>query len=201
MMLLNVSQNKSKKMFDEALLLSFRETGNLEELGILYSRYMHLVYGVCLKYLKDRDESKDEVINIFEKLASDIGNHEIVSFKSWLYAVTKNHCLMTIRSRRTEAERTTIMINDPLFFMENNEELHPIDRNDGADDRRLNDCIEKLKEEQRQCIRLFYYDNKCYNEISALLKMDEKKVKSYLQNGKRNLKICLEGKYVAQEEK
>ncbi len=200
-MLLKVSRKKSKDMPDEALLRIFRETGNLEELGILYSRYMHLVYGVCLKYLKDRDEAKDEVINIFEKLVSDVCNHEIANFKSWLYAVTKNHCLMAIRSRKTEAGRTSIMLNDPLYFMENNEELHPIDRNEGLDEQHLSDCIEKLKEEQRQCIRLFYYDNKCYNEISDLLKIDEKKVKSYLQNGKRNLKICLEGKYVAQEEK
>lgn len=200
-MLLKVSRNKSKNMSDEALLLIFRETGNLEELGILYSRYMHLVYGVCLKYFKDREESRDAVINIFEKLVTDLPGHEISNFKSWLYVVTKNHCLMAIRSRKTEAGRVTVMINDPLWFMESSEELHPIDRDDGVDDRQLNDCIERLKEEQKECIRLFYFDNKCYNEISDILNIDEKRVKSYLQNGKRNLKICLEGKNVTQEEK
>lgn len=200
-MLLKISRNKSKNISDEALLLIFRETGNLEELGILYSRYMHLVYGVCLKYFKDREESRDAVINIFEKLVTDLPGHEISNFKSWLYVVTKNHCLMAIRSRKTEAGRVTMMINDPLWFMENSEELHPIDREEGVDDRQLNDCIERLKEEQRECIRLFYFDNKCYYEISDILKIDEKRVKSYLQNGKRNLKICLEGKNVAPEEK
>lgn len=162
---------------------------------------MHLVYGVCLKYFKDREESRDAVINIFEKLVTDLPNHEISYFKSWLYVVTKNHCLMVIRSRKTEAGRATVMINDPLWFMENSEEMHPIDKDDGVDDRQLNDCIERLKEEQKECIRLFYFDNKCYNEISDILKIDDKRVKSYLQNGKRNLKICLEGKNVTQEEK
>jgi len=200
-MLLKVSRNKSKNMSDETLLLSFRETGNLDDFGILYSRHMHLVYGVCLKYFKDREESRDAVINIFEKLVTDLPGHEISNFKSWLYVVTKNHCLMVIRSRKTEAGRVTVMINDPLWFMENSEEMHPIDKDDGVDDRQLNDCIERLKEEQKECIRLFYFDNKCYNEISDLLKIDEKRVKSYLQNGKRNLKICLEGKNVTQEEK
>jgi RNA polymerase sigma-70 factor, ECF subfamily len=200
-MLLKVPGEKSKGRSDEALLSEFRETGGLDTLGILYSRYMHLVYGVCIKYLKDRDAAKDEVISIFEKLAADTLNHEIVNFKTWLYVVTKNHCLMILRSKKSETERETIMINDPLYFMENNEELHPIDRDEGLNDERLSDCISRLKEEQRLCIRMFYYEDKCYREISESLKMDEKKVKSYLQNGKRNLKICLEGKYVAQEEK
>jgi RNA polymerase sigma-70 factor, ECF subfamily len=193
--------NKSAKMTDESLLLEFRETGDPEKLGLLYSRYMHLVYGVCLKYLKDRESAKDEVINIFEKLVTDVANHEIVNFKTWLYVVTKNHCLMILRSKKSETARGTIMINDPLWFMENSEELHPIDKEDSQGDERLNDCINRLKEEQRQCIRMFYYEDKCYKEISECLNMDEKKVKSYLQNGKRNLKICLEEKYVAQEEK
>ena len=198
---LKVFGNKSNEMTDEALLGEFRDTGNLDILGTLYSRYMYLVYGVCLKYLRDRDTAKDEVINIFEKLTSGVGDREIVNFKTWLYVVTKNHCLMLLRSRKSEAERSTIMINDPLYFMENNEELHPIDKEDGVDEARLNDCVKRLKEEQRLCITMFYYEDKCYKEISDYLKIDEKKVKSYLQNGKRNLKICLEGKYVAQEEK
>ena len=198
---LKVFGNKSNEMTDEALLGEFRDTGNLDILGTLYSRYMHLVYGVCLKYLRDRDAARDEVINIFEKLTSGVGDREIVNFKTWLYVVTKNHCLMLLRSRKSEAERSSIMINDPLYFMENNEELHPIDKEDGVDEARLNDCVKRLKEEQRLCITMFYYEDKCYKEISDYLKIDEKKVKSYLQNGKRNLKICLEGKYVAQEEK
>jgi len=181
------------------LLFDFRESSDLEKLGILYSRYMHLVYGVCIKYLKDRDTAKDEVINIFEKLVVDVRNFEISNFKTWLYVVTKNHCLMVLRSRKSESEREVVMLNDPSFFMENSEELHPIDNDVELSDQRLNDCISKLKEEQRQCIRMFYYENKCYREISEELKMDEKKVKSFLQNGKRNLKICLEGKYVTQE--
>jgi len=200
-MLLKLTGSKINDVTDESLLLEFRETGDLEKLGALYSRYMHLVYGVCIKYLKDRDAAKDEVINIFEKLVADISNHQVLNFKTWLYVVTKNHCLMILRSRKSETERETIMINDPLWFMENSQELHPIDREENINDEKLNDCIGKLKEEQQQCIRMFYYEDKCYKEISECLDMDEKKVKSYLQNGKRNLKICLEGKYVAQEEK
>ena len=177
---------------DEELLKRFREDGDIEILGRLYERYMHLVYGVCLKYLEDRDTAKDEVMNIFEKLVTAVPEQEIVSFKTWLYVVTKNHCLMLLRSRKSEAAHREMMLDDPTFFMEKETELHPLDNEEEMDMKRLEECIGKLKDEQKQCIQLFYYEGYGYREISARLGMEEKKVKSYIQNGKRNLKICME---------
>ena len=177
---------------DEELLKRFREDGDIEILGRLYERYMHLVFGVCLKYLEDRDTAKDEVMNIFEKLVTAVPEQEIVSFKTWLYVVTKNHCLMLLRSRNSEAAHREMMLDDPTFFMENFCEMHPMENDEGFDMERLEECIEKLKDEQRQCIQLFYYEGYGYREISARLGMEENKVKSYIQNGKRNLKICLD---------
>ena len=153
---------------------------------------MHLVYGVCLKYLEDRDTAKDEVMNIFEKLVTAVPEQEIVSFKTWLYVVTKNHCLMQLRNRKSEAAHRGLMLDDPTFFMEKETELHPLDNEEEMDMKRLEECIGKLKAEQRQCIQLFYYEGYGYREISARLGMEEGKVKSYIQNGKRNLKICLD---------
>jgi RNA polymerase sigma-70 factor (ECF subfamily) len=176
---------------DSDLLLQYKKTGNLEILGELYSKYIHLVYGVCLKYLNDREESKDAVNKIFEKLIVEIPKFEIQNFKSWLYVLTKNHCLMEIRRLKTEKKRFENFSND--HFMESTDISHPIDEdpNDNIEDQ-LKKCIEKLKEEQKQCIELFYYNSKCYKEISEKLEIEENKVKSYIQNGKRNLKICLE---------
>ncbi len=177
---------------DEELLKRFREDGDIEILGRLYERYMHLVYGVCLKYLEDRETAKDEVMNIFEKLVTTVPEQEIVSFKTWLYVVTKNHCLMLLRSRKSEAAHRVLMLDDPTFFMENISEMHPMENDEGMDMKRLEECIGKLKEEQRQCIQLFYYEGFGYKEICQKLGLEEGKVKSYIQNGKRNLKICLE---------
>ena len=178
---------------DEELLKSFRGDGDIEALGRLYERYMHLVYGVCLKYLEDREAAKDEVMNIFEKLVTGVPEQEIWNFKTWLYVVTKNHCLMLLRSRKSEAAHRELMLDDPTFFMENFSEMHPMENDEGVDMNRLAECIEKLKEEQRRCVQLFYYEGFGYKEICQRLGMEEGKVKSYIQNGKRNLKICLEG--------
>lgn len=192
---------KTKEKSDNELIEEFISTGDLEILGNLYSGYMHLVYGVCLKYLKDREESKDAVIQIFEKLITEIPKQRIENFKNWLYVVTKNYCLMHLRSEKSISEKSEDWIKDSMLFMENNPVLHPIDEDEINIDKKLEDCIEKLKHEQKECIKLFYYENRCYSEIAANMNLEEHKVKSYLQNAKRNLKICLEERYAQQKEK
>ncbi|TAJ12997.1 sigma-70 family RNA polymerase sigma factor [Marinilabiliaceae bacterium JC017] len=178
---------------DETLLLRYKETGDIDLLGFLYNRYLHLVYGVCLKYFKNRDTAQDAVMTIFEKLVTELLDKEVERFKPWLYVVTKNYCLMELRHQQTLRKKEKEWLDSSQLFMENEMELHPIDRTTpDAMEQKLQECLKKLKQEQRQCIELFYFDNKCYNEISALLTLDPKKVKSYIQNGKRNLKICLE---------
>jgi RNA polymerase sigma-70 factor (ECF subfamily) len=177
---------------DEELLNRFRKDGDLEILGRLYERYMHLVYGVCLKYLEEREAAKDEVMNIFEKLAKGMPEQEINNFKTWLYVVTRNHCLMVLRSRKREAIHREVMLNDPTFFMEKETEMHPVENDEVIDMKRLEECIGKLKDEQKSCIQLFYYEGYGYKEICRKLGIEEKKVKSYVQNGKRNLRICME---------
>ena len=176
---------------DSELLNQYLRSGNLEILGELYNNYIHLVYGVCLKYLNDREESKDAVNKIFENLIVEIPKFEIQNFRSWLYVVTKNHCLMEIRKKKSEKKQFEKYSED--FFMDSTDFLHPIDEASDEDlHENLRNCIERLKHEQKQCIVMFYFDKKCYKEISDELNMEQKKVKSFIQNGKRNLKICLE---------
>jgi RNA polymerase sigma-70 factor (ECF subfamily) len=193
-MIFKLTGKKSIKRTDEDLLKEFRTSGDLKVLGELYSGYMHLVYGVCLKYLRDRDESMDAVMQIFEKLITEVPKHNIENFRSWLHVVTKNFCLMQIRSHKTQSEKQNDWIAESEHFMENTSELHPIDDEEADMEKTLQECIERLKDEQKECIRQFYFDNRCYNEIAVNLNLDEKKVKSHLQNGKRNLKLCIEEK-------
>ena len=199
MIFFNISGKRNSQNSDEDLLRAFTSKGELEVLGELYSRNMHLVYGVCLKYLRDREESLDAVMQIFEKLIIEIPKQRIENFRSWLYVVTKNYCLMKLRSQKIQTERINEWMADSLVFMENNQGLHPIDDDEPDIDKALADCIEKLKGEQKECIHQFYYENRCYNEIAVNMGLDEKKVKSHLQNAKRNLKFCLEEKNVRQE--
>jgi RNA polymerase sigma-70 factor (ECF subfamily) len=186
---------KHQEKSDQDLLDTYKKSGNLDLLGELYARYMHLVYGVSLNYFKDRDDAQDAVMHIFEKLIEELPKHDVQNFKSWLYVLTKNHCLMEIRSRKS-SDRRLEGLKIEQEFMESMDEMHPIDREDQHMEEALKACIEKLKIEQKQCIELFYYQKLCYQEIAEKLGMNEKKVKSYLQNGKRNLKICLEETHV-----
>jgi len=191
-----ISGKGKRNKTDEELIIEYRSGGDLEVLGDLYSRYIHLVYGVCLKYLREREESMDAVMQIFEKLISEIPSHDILNFRSWLYVVTKNFCLMQIRSQKSRSEKHLDWQTEEYLIMENDYIMHPIDEDGKEVDMELEDCIGRLKDEQRECIKQFYYDNRCYNDIARNMNIDEKKVKSHLQNAKRNLKICLEEKNV-----
>jgi RNA polymerase sigma-70 factor (ECF subfamily) len=186
------TSNIDNRQPDEELLKAFLRTGDLEILGILYQRYMHLVYGVCLRYFKDREEAMDGVMQIFEKLIVEIPAHKIQRFKSWLYVLTKNHCLMEIRSGKTRQRKMDSWAAEQDYSVEFQPELHPVDEESALQNALLKECIERLKNEQKECIELFFFQDKSYREIASLLAIEEKKVKSHLQNGKRNLKICLE---------
>ena len=175
---------------DDELVDSYRQNGDIKVAGILFDRYVHLVYGVCLKYLKDREDSKDAVMEIFEKIMVELKEKEVHNFKSWLYVVSRNFCLMELRKRHPMDDIAQLVENNDEFIVESPRELHPIDED--LNDRKLRKCIEGLSSEQKQCIKLFYYKEKCYKEISDITKFDIKKVKSNIQNGKRNLKNCME---------
>jgi len=182
------------RQLDLLQIKEFRRTGDMEVLGALYQKYMHLVYGVCIKYLKNRSDAQDAVINIFEKLTIEAIRQEIGHFKNWLFVVTKNHCLMEIRKRSTDEAKFSNWQEDEKQLMELCIEMHPLDENSKLSDA-LQDCITKLKDEQKDCINLFYFKKKCYRDIGKMLHIEEKTVKSSIQNAKRNLKICLERKH------
>jgi RNA polymerase sigma-70 factor (ECF subfamily) len=175
---------------DQELIDKYRRTHNNEVLGILYERYMHLVYGTCLKYLKDREAAKDAVMNIFEELMTKLRNHEVDNFKSWLFVVSKNHCLMLLRK---ESRSRTVEI--PISLMQSEEEIHlngVLEKEKHLTD--LEDCLQSLADEQQQTVRMFYLDNKCYNEIAEMTGMEWNRIRSHIQNGRRNLKICMDKK-------
>ena len=173
---------------DAKLIAEYKNTGNLDALGTLYNKYMHLVFGVCFNYFKDEEQSKDAVMQIFEELVTKLKLHEVQNFKSWLHVLTRNHCLMALRK---SSKQSTISIDDT--FVENSEFVHlDIDNTKETQLTIMEKCMETLTEEQRKSVDLFYLQEKCYKEVADITGYDMLKVKSYIQNGKRNLKICIE---------
>lgn len=183
-------KNNSKTLVqdDAALIADYKNNGNLDALGVLYNKYMHLVFGVCLNYFKDEEQGKDAVMQIFEELIVKLRLHEVQNFKSWLHVLTRNHCLMALRKSSKE---NNVSIDDT--FVENTEFTHlDIDNTKEEKLSVMEKCMESLPEEQRKSVDLFYLQEKCYKEVAEITGYDILKVKSYIQNGKRNLKICIE---------
>lgn len=182
------NRSDSTQIDEHGLLTDYRKTGNIDLLGRLYEQYMPLVFGLCLKYLKDEEQSKDAVMQIFEDLVKKLRVHEVSNFKSWLYTVVRNYCLMELRS---SSKHEIISIDGE--FMETGAFMHlTIEDVPEEKFKIMEKCIESLPFGQREVINLFYLEQKCYNEVSEITGFDLNKVKSYIQNGKRNLKICIE---------
>ena len=180
---------------DQELLVKYKEHGDLSIIGTLFKRYKHLVYGVCMKYLKDPEESEEVVMQIFEKLITDLRKHTVLNFRAWLHTVTKNHCLMVIRKNKSRGYQNSERSDTSLEVVEMNSLWHPEQAEKESSLQLLEQSIPLLNDEQRNCIELFYLKEKSYSEVSAITGYTMLQVKSYIQNGKRNLKIIMEKKH------
>lgn len=167
----------------------YRNSHETVYIGELYQRYTHLVYGVCMKYFRNEAEAEDATMQIFEKLIMELKKHHITAFKPWLHIVVKNFCMMEFRKQGNTAKLHNNLKNEAKGSVENTEE----DRLKEAQEKEfvlkhLKEGIDELKPEQRECIELFYLKECSYQEVSRITGYDMKEVKSYIQNGKRNLK-------------
>lgn len=180
------------------LLREYRQTGELVVLGKLYEPQMEMVFAIAMKYFKDEEQAKDTVMALFEELIPKLRQHEVENFKAWLGMVTRNYCLMELRKKTVIISNYELNDNEneentSNNFMEiNTSEHHPDSFNLEQNLTKLEDCLKTLNLEQKQSVELFFMQEKTYQEVSQMTGFEVNKVKSYLQNGKRNLKNCLE---------
>ena len=192
---------KSKSAIDRPLreptdyIAAYRSTGDLTILGELYEQHMELVYAVCFNYLRDEDEAKDAVMNLFEQLVTDLRRHDVQQFGPWLHSVARNYCLMHLRKSQSHP-KVALVTNTGIDQEDDPILLLPADDADSSDLEgdltQMEACLQTLPPEQQTCLTLFYMERKSYTEVADLTGYDLKQVKSYLQNGRRNLKICMQ---------
>lgn len=177
-----------KQLPDQELLAEYKKTEEQFYLGELYTRYTHMVYGVCVKYLEDNELAKDAVMNIYTELIAKVLKHDIDNFTGWLYMLSKNHCLMQLRK-----QKQAIKVEFNINLMQNTEFEH-LDAvlEKEKDFKLLEKCMEQLNLEQHKVITMFYLQQKCYNDIADITGIEWNKVRSLIQNGRRNLKNCMQ---------
>ncbi len=177
---------------DEDLLRHYKQSGNKEVFADLFKKHVTVVYGTCLFYLQDKDEAQDATMQLFEKLMLDINNREIDNFKGWLSFVVRNHCISLIRKKKSNSKNIKsyyeFEYEDPEYDKE--EKINGISDDQLLENMKL--CLPKLKENQRICVELFYLKNKSYQDIANETQFSLNEIKSFIQNGKRNLKLLLE---------
>lgn len=179
---------------DEEMVVLFQKKRDMEVLGSLYYRYLAMMMGVCLKYLNRQDAAEDAVMEIFEILHRRLPKHEVENFSGWLYRLASNHCLDILRKQ----QRT--LAQDAQIMQSIKEERHTDDwLQEEAKEKeelfvRMEKCIEELKDEQKLSIQLFYLEKQSYESVSKRLGATWAQTRSYIQNGRRNMKKCMEQK-------
>jgi RNA polymerase sigma-70 factor (ECF subfamily) len=176
------------QMTDQELLQLYYREGNSDLLGVLLKRYTLLLFGVGMKYLKNEEEAKDAVQQVFLKVLTELPKYRVEYFKSWLYMIGKNHCLMKLRDKGF----AKVEINDRMVQTGDEEEGKSWHHEREKLLTSMTEAVEELAEEQKTCIKLFYLQKKSYQDIVITTGCSLMQVKSYIQNGKRNLKIILQ---------
>lgn len=179
-------RNKYRNASDEDLIALYKKEGASQAIGQLYERYGHLVMGTCMKYMKNQMDAEDVVMKIFEELGEKLMRFEIQHFKSWLYQLTRNECLMILRKQKKDLPASLLeqLSEDPSELYQATEKELQLAL--------LEETLTELKEEQRRCLELFFLKDRSYSEIAEEIGIDIKQVKSAIQNGKRNFKLKLE---------
>ena len=175
---------------DQELLEQFYRNRDNELLGILLQRYTMLLLGVCMKYLKNEDLAKDSVQQVFLKAITELQKYKVEYFKSWIYMVAKNHCLMILRDKQGKIPAE---LNEKMSVVTEEKDKKDFVQHDITLDV-MNESLKELNDEQQQCVTLFYMQKKSYQEIAEQTGYSMMQVKSHIQNGKRNLKILIEKK-------
>ncbi len=190
--------SNEKTHTDEQLVQLYREHGDLTYLGKLYDRYLELVYGVCLKYFKNSAKAEDATMAIFEELIDKLQRHEVKNFKAWLHTVARNHCLMVLRKKEPyQVAIDELPAASLARLVQSARDMHRQSANGDGRFEPLEDCIEKLPPMQRLCVLDFYFGESSYKEIAEEHNLPLGMVRSHIQNGRRNLRICLEKKGIS----
>ena len=176
---------------DQWLIDSYRENGDVTHIAELFTRYTGLVFGVCMKYVKDEELARDLTMQVYEVLCDKLKTHDVKHFSSWLHRVTSNHCLMHLRKEQTQRKRK----DEFKYVQEQVVELEPDWHLDNEKEKylqALEEALAVLNPEQQHCIRLFYLKDLSYQDICEETGLTFNEVKSHIQNGKRNLKLKLQ---------
>lgn len=183
-----------KSLTDEELVNRYRAREDSHCLGVLFERYTHVVFLVCMKYLKNEAESEDVSMQIFEKLMRDLKKYEVKAFKYWLHTVTKNQCLAYLDKKKRQRHKEDQFEAAAQAQAEQEPEWQWLGEEQDKEAMlvQMEQAMQLLKEEQKKCLTLFYLQQKSYQEVSELTGYSMKQVKSYIQNGKRNLRIKME---------
>ncbi len=180
-----ILNRNTREYSDKELLALIEQTGDVTYIGELFKKYSVMLLGFSMNYLKSEAAAKDAVMDVFEIVLLEIPKGTVKNFRNWLFVVARNYCYKVLREEKQLLDYEEVLGEHESDFVE--EDAETLRDKQEAQLAHLETAMGQLKEEHKKCLTLFYYQNKSYKEVAAITGFEVKKVKSYIQNGKRNL--------------
>tara|TARA_Y200000002_G_scaffold70010_3_gene54594 strand:+ start:4731 stop:5255 length:525 start_codon:yes stop_codon:yes gene_type:complete len=158
--------------------------GDLKSFEVLIDKYQDRIFRLILGIVKNHATSQEITQDVFIKSWKHLNKYDFeYNFKSWIYKIAVNESLNTLKKTRV--------------FEEYDENIHVIESDiDDIDVLKLNKlnlAIAKLNQDQRIIVQLKHFENFTYKEISQILDVPEKTVKSRLYSARMVLRNHVKG--------
>ncbi|MFQ5674351.1 MAG: RNA polymerase sigma factor [bacterium] len=173
---------------DNATIRSYLETRDVRYLGRLYEAYKKTIFWHCLKMVGNEEDAKDLASETFIRTFDRIEDFKLgAPFCPWLMRIATNLCIDHLRKKNRYKFYKFDETHSAVAIQNESEPKQPM-----ISGERIIEKLKKLKPLQKRCFCLFYIHNLTYKQIAELTGYPLGKVRSYIQNGKRNFKLLME---------
>lgn len=156
--------------------------------SILYKHFYKTVFNVAIKYYNNIQKAEDATQDIFLKVYNNLHKFtgiEPQQLNAWLSRLAKNFIIDTERKRKINYTS----YNDVIDNIEDTNDLDIVQR---CTDKKLFEAIDKLSDQYKIVINMFYFDNCTHEQISKKLGIEVGTSKSNLFRAKAKMKKYLE---------
>lgn len=157
--------------------------GDVNSFRLLIDKYQTVILNLAFRMTGNTDDAKDITQVVFVKIYNNLASYDSrFKFYSWMYRIALNEIINFNKSKKTTDSLNSYMKDesDPEADLTSLERIANIHK-----------AVSELKPDYRELIELKYFEELSYNDISDVLGLNEKKVKSRLFTAREQLKHLL----------
>lgn len=182
-------------LLDEGLISQYKQ-GDVNSLGVLYSRYYNKVFNKCLSFAKNYDDAFDltqeVILKAFHKIDTFKGESK---FSTWLYALVHNYCIESYRKKqKIQQENIEDCYHLAEYFFDA-EESDAFENKSSS----VKEILANMPNMDKMMLLMKYEQNKSIKDLQIIFNLSASAVKMRLQRARHKIeKIYNENQQLAE---